>query len=86
MPQPHPGEVFAVPHFADGGDAAILSQGVLIDAAGELGEATILVPPFFEVIMGIEVILLPLATGADMHIDVITTYAALESPVSVCTL
>lgn len=76
MPQPHPGEVFAVPHFASGGNAAIVSQGVLIDAGGELGEAMLLVPPFFEVIIGIEVILLPLATGADMHIDVITTYGA----------
>ena len=76
MPQPHPGEIFHLPHFADGGDAAIVSQGVLINAGGELGEASILVPPFFGEILGIEVILLPQATGADMHIDVITTYAA----------
>ena len=76
MPQPHPGEVFAVPHFANGGDAAIVSQGVLIDAGGELGEASLLVPPFFEVIVGIEVIVLPQATDTDMHVDIITTYGA----------
>ena len=76
MPQPHPGEVFAVPHFADGGDAALGALGILINAAAETGYATILVPPFFEVIIGIEVILLPLATGADMHIDVVTQYGA----------
>lgn len=75
MPQPHPGEIFAVPHYAGGG-AAIVSQGVLIDAGGELGEASLLVPPFFEVVVGIEVIVLPLGTDTNMKVDIITTYAA----------
>ena len=75
MPQPHPGEIFHLPHFAGGG-AAIVSQGVLIDAGGELGEASLLVPPFFGVIVGIEVIVLPLGTDTNMKVDIITTYAA----------
>lgn len=77
MAQPHPGEIFKVPHYAAGG-AAIVSQGVLIDAGGELGEASLLVPPFFEVIIGIEVIVLPLATDTNMKVDIITTYAAFD--------
>ena len=76
MPQKHAGEIFEFPHFASGGDAAILSQGVLINAGGELGEASLLVPQAFEIILAIEVILLPQATGADMKVDIITTYAA----------
>lgn len=76
MAQPHPNEIFAFPHYATGGNAAIVSQGVLIDAIGEYAEATILVPPFFEEIVALEIILLPQATGADMHADFGTEYGA----------
>jgi len=68
-------EFFAAVHYA-GGTAAIETTGVLIDAAGEFGYAMILVPQDFTSIVGLEVILVPNATGADMHVDVDTFYGA----------
>lgn len=76
MAQRHPGEIFATVHFADGGDAAIAQNGILIDAAGEIGYAQILVPQDFSTIIALEVILIPQATGANMHVDVVTEYGA----------
>lgn len=71
-------EIFAMVHAAYGGNAFVTSTGIGINAAGEKGHAAILIPHDFTSLVSLEVILLPEATGADMHCEIKTFYGAYD--------
>lgn len=51
-------------------------KGAIIDTAGDFGVVSLLVPQDFSSLTSIELIFLPLATGASMNFVVVTRYGA----------
>jgi len=62
-------------HEAAGG-SAVGQLGAVIDGVGESASATLVLPHDYHTTVSIVAMLLPLATGADMHLDIVTVYAA----------
>ena len=58
------------------GNPAPVNSGCTVNLAGEWGEAQIIIPQDFATITDIELILLPLATGASMHVEIMTAWGS----------